>query len=237
MQQTIAPIEHAVQQFLDRKSYSRESFESEIALAEQITITAPAGAGKTSLLNGLQAKLPTHMFVSAGRDIMRPKAKELGISIEEFAKLCENPECNYDRECDGQLHRASIAHPRLVVESRLAHCAIPNGYHVKLACSLGLRTSRRFIDLRAKASDIVYSEVFNDLRNRDCGDAARLTSLYPGCLWEEEDYDLVISTERSSPQKVVEYVLRGYAEWRAYSIEQRLAHWQEQRSRREIVVA
>jgi Cytidylate kinase len=138
---------------------------------------------------------------------MRAKAAELGMSIEEFARYNrEHPEKGYDKWCDDTIEQLA-KHNWVVVEGRLPHIFMPYAYRIKLVCSDEIRAVRRQAQ---EFPDLTFEEVLQRIKERDGNDNARYETLYPGCLWRDGDFDLVVNTERPTPEQTLYYVLREY---------------------------
>lgn|GEM_PF-2249444 len=207
-------IERRLKEAFPEKSFLQEIFHLEgVEKQEQITITSLSAGGKTSCAEGLSKHFPEYKMLSGGK-IMRAKAEQLGMKIEAFAEYNrKHPELGYDKECDVEIYKAGLTHPQMIVEARLAHCFVPTAFHVYLHCPLSVRAYRRYLQLRKKDPDVKLGAVMRDLKRRDENDRIRYETLYPGCMWEEGDYDLSISTYENSPEKVVELIIAGYTAW------------------------
>lgn len=181
--------------------------------SNQFSITSQTAAGKTTCLKGLREKLEgtaPYRWVSGGA-LMRAKAESLGMTIEEFATFNrEHPEEGYDRWLD-QTIAVLGQHNWVVCESRLSHVFMPSAFKVLLKCEPMERARRR-----AKDNDGDVDKALQKILGRDRDDNERYERLYPGCLWPDSDFDLVIdTTHRSDPCQSVNEILESHRSWLA----------------------
>jgi cytidylate kinase len=201
--------------FFDRKSFAKNSFSpEELAPVPHLTITAPSGAGKTTTILLFRSTLPQYTFVSGGT-IMRQMAAEKGFkTIEEFAAHNrEHPEEGNDLACDHELRRAALSTQYLIIDSRLGQVADPGACHALIKCSLAVRAERQFWDRRKKEPGLALGKVMTELDQRDRDDNERYEKLYPGALWPELHYDIVVSSETKRPKEVYQFIYDRYHAW------------------------
>lgn len=178
----------------------------------QISITSQTGVGSTSLFKALKVKLEgqPYLWVSGG-SLMRERAEQCGFGkdINAFTRhVLEHPEEGHDEWLDRRI--AELAqNDWMICESRLSHFFMPEAFKVLLECDSTIRAERRQKD----ESDKTVEQVLRGIEERDENDKARYTTLYPGCIWEKDQYDLVLSTELLFPQEVAELLLREHARW------------------------
>ena len=190
--------------------YSKYAQLPKTYFTHQIAISGATGVGTSTTVKNLKDRLddPRWKSVSAGA-IMRGFARERGIAIEELAKYNRvHPEAGYDRRCDDATRAEGLDDYR-ILEGRLAHVFAPKAFHVLLKCPGDVRALRRY-------GDDVYVSV-NDgkklINDRDTADNKRYAKLYPGCLWPESDFDLVLDTSKLSPGDVVQKILTAHKKW------------------------
>lgn len=176
----------------------------------QISITSKTAVGKTTLLRELKKKLDNlpYRWVSGGA-LMRARAASLGMTIEEFAVHNHlHPEEGHDRWCDDTIaHFAE--HDWVICEGRLPHFFMPRAFKVLLVCNPHTRAARR----QGDNSEKPLWQVLRDIEERDRNDAKRYEKLYPECLWPEENFDLVIETDKLSIDGEVELLLGEHRKW------------------------
>ena len=176
---------------MDRsRDYSRKATTLKLFHPNSITITSETAVGKSATLRELRSRLGPSWTYTSGGEIMRKFAKDLGISIKDFARINrEHPERGYDKLCDQELARIG-QQDRLVAEGRLTHVFVPMAFHVKIICPMEVRASRRAKDLYSRN----LAQVSRDIAERDRDDNDRYGYLYPNCLWPNSDFDLLIHT-------------------------------------------
>ncbi len=141
---------------------------------------------------------------------MRAKAEELGFpSIEAFAEHNrKHPEDGHDLVCDMMIQKFA-EHDYVVCDGRLPHFFMPHAFKILLVCPPGVRATRRILDYPGKSLD----EVLAAILKRDDDDELRYRDLYPGSIWEQDAFDLVIDTSKHDKKHVVAQVLGGHRRW------------------------
>ena len=191
------------------KNYSRSATRPDRYFSHSITITGATGVGTTTTLEELQKKLGRPWrFVSAG-EMMRARAKQLGVSLEELLLLNRDDPSN-DHECDNMITEFGT-HNYTVIEGRLPHVFVSPAFHVLLTCPLNVRAQRRLKHGSSLGKNL--DEVARLIETRDREDRARYQNLYPGGLWPDTDFDLVIDTSQFLPERIVSQIIDGRATW------------------------
>lgn len=202
--------------FLTRPSFTKASFFAtgqEKWSSHNITITSEgAGAGKSSLLKAI--KQMGEFTCESGGDFFRIRAKAAGMDIGSFVERhTADPERKMDLECDTYLYNFIREHDKVLIEGRISHCFDPFAFHVYLKCPLAVRSSRRAYDLSEEFKiDVNIIGVMSQIKRRDDKDM-RLNQIYPGSIWPEEDFDLIINTDSLGKEAVVDNVLSEYKAW------------------------
>ena len=197
---------------MESKPYSKSVKHPSKFFAHSISVTSLTGTGSSTTLKVIKNKLNNSMYryVSGGA-IMRSFAAERGCSIEEMATFnLEHPEAGYDMRLDKMIETFSLQ-DYVIAEARLAHVFSPYSFHVLLTCDLEIRATRRskdaeFVD---KGLDVVRAEIVK----RDLDDNARYEKLYPGCIWEESEFDLVVDTGKLNPEQILELIFNSHEAW------------------------
>lgn len=194
--------------------YSRASRTPEFFFSNLITISGLSASGTTSARKALAkefAELP-YRYASCG-GVMRAEAKRLGLSIEEFVKLCAK-DPSFDRACDQNVALLAT-HNYGIFEGRIVHAHAILGYHVNLYCPLEERARRRYFQNQSEQNAPYRSleEVFRDLKERDARDSDRFAEKYPGINWPDEDFDLVIDTLKYPEREVMRKIINGHQKW------------------------
>lgn len=193
------------------KDYSRQGLLRSEILPFLITITSLTASGKSSLIEALKIKFRLKKiemnFISVG-GIMRKLAKDLNFSsIDGFVRHnIEHPEDGYDCLVDEQVRKIGEKDHQ-IIEGRLPHIFVPKGFHIFLRCPLEVRAWRRYECQNPE--ELSFDEVIRQIVERDEGDQARHESLYPGCIWKENDYDLIIDSSAMTIEDEAEAIIKA----------------------------
>lgn len=167
-----------------------------------ITISGEPGSGKTTV-GRLLAKRLGLPHVYAG-DLYRQEAKRRGLSLEQFNALCER-----DHSIDRELDRAMEARARqgdVVLEGRLAgYFAAKGGLPaLKVWLTAGDEVRARRVAQREEGE---WREVLRVNEDRHRSDAGRYREIYGFDLADKSVYDVVLSTDESTPEDLVEQLV------------------------------
>lgn len=165
----------------------------------KITISGPPGSGKTTVAKILSEKLKIKL-ISAG-EIFRNLAFEKGMSIEDFSKFAEsNPEIDVliDRLQKEMAEREKDA----IIEGRLSGWMIKDAdLKVYLFADPEVRYTRI-----AKREGKDLSTVKRETRLREEIEKRRYQKFYSIDLEDWKIYDLIINTNRLSPEKIADII-------------------------------
>ncbi|SFR92608.1 cytidylate kinase [Halomicrobium zhouii] len=170
-----------------------------------ITVSGPAGVGKSTLAEGLADALG-YDHVSGG-DIFRELADERGVSVVEFNRLAEEDE-QIDLDLDRRLRQIAEEREDLVVESRLAGWMA--GDHADLKLWLDAPLSVRAARI-ADREDKSVAEAKEETQARAASEALRYEEYYGIDIEDLAIYDLTVNTARWSIDGVLDLV-RGAVE-------------------------
>lgn len=182
--------------------YSKKALTPVRYLCDLIGITSQSGVGSSTALDNLHRVIGDRSwrFVSGG-DLMRREASNRGMSLE-----CLLGQAKFDSSIDGQLDKRLGRIGRqnhTVIESRLAHLHCQTGFRVLLICPS--------YEVRAERSDKYAPE---DLEKRDKDDHERYARLYPGSMWEDADFDFVLSTQTTPKEEVAARIIEAHRHWK-----------------------
>jgi len=170
-----------------------------------ITVSGPAGVGKSTLAEGLADALG-YDHVSGG-DIFRELADERGVSLVEFNRLAEEDE-QIDLDLDRRLRQIAEEREDLVVESRLAGWMAGDHADLKLWLDAPLSVrAARIADREDKSVD----EAREETKARAGSEAMRYEEYYGIDIDDLAIYDLTVNTARWSIDGVLDLV-RGAVE-------------------------
>lgn len=178
-----------------------------------ITISGLPGSGKSSTGKLLASKLGYSHF-STG-DMMRRLGQERGLDITATNLQNENDR-TLDDMVDGELKHLAIEGKDLVIDSRMAWHFIPNSFSVYLHLDRSIAADRVLADkadANRQASEIISSnkqQYMESLEIRLASEAKRYMNLYGVNPYDESNYDLVIDTEKSNLEEVVEQIIIAY---------------------------
>jgi cytidylate kinase len=175
-----------------------------------ITISGPAGSGKSTAAAGLAEALG-YEHVSGG-DLFRALADDRGMTPLELNRAAEEDD-SIDRDLDRRLRETARERDALVLESRLAGWMAGEhaDFRMWLSAPLAVR-ARRISEREDKSVDRAREET----RARAESEAGRYREYYGIDIEDLSIYDLVLNTARLDPDGVVD-ALRAVVE--AYSPE------------------
>lgn len=188
----------------------------EIAKRHIITISGKPGSGKSTTADKVAEMLDYTRFSSG--DMVRKLLEERNMTLEEFNERAKT-EHSLDREIDEQL-RALRDKDELVIDSRLGFYWLPESFKVYLDIDMDTAAARIFSDMqsnkgRGKGAGMLKNvgEVSWQVRKRMEEERDRYRRLYGIDPYDSSRFDLVINTERHSPQTVALTVFDEYKKW------------------------
>ena len=166
-----------------------------------ITVSGPAGVGKSTLAEGLADALG-YDHVSGG-DVFRELADERGVSLVEFNRLAEEDD-QIDRALDRRLRETARENEDLVLESRLAGWMAGDHADLKLWLDAPLNVRAARI---ADREDKPVAEARSETQARAGSEALRYEEYYGIDIEDLSIYDLSVNTARWSIDGVLDVVL------------------------------
>ncbi|MFQ3283479.1 MAG: cytidylate kinase [Natronomonas sp.] len=166
-----------------------------------ITISGPAGSGKSTVAAGLAERLGSEHI--SGGDIFREVAAERDLTPLELNKLAED-EDSIDRDLDRRQRELAAERDDLVLESRLAGWMAGDhaDFRIWLDAPLDIR-AERIADREDKAVGTAREETVE----RADSEALRYQEYYDIDIDELDIYDLALNTARFSPGAVLDVVI------------------------------
>jgi cytidylate kinase len=165
-----------------------------------ITISGPAGSGKSTIAAGLAERLG-YEHVSGG-DIFRELAAERELTPLELNRLAEEDD-TIDRDLDRRQRDLAATSDNLVLESRLAGWMAGDhaDFRIWLDAPLDVRVAR-IADREDKPTDTARQETVE----RADSEALRYREYYDIDIDVLDIYDLALNTARFSPAAVLDVV-------------------------------
>ncbi len=172
-----------------------------------ITISGVPGSGKSTVA-GLVARKLGFRHYSAG-DFMREIAEKRGMSLLEIGRVAEK-----DRTIDHELDRRTVELGKneddFVMDSRLAYHFIPKSFKVFLEVDDREAARRIFGDVRKKLKgrkvekeSTTLAATLAAIKKRRKSEELRYRKYYNLNPYDEKQYDLVIDTTKTTPDKVI----------------------------------
>ncbi|CAI50548.1 cytidylate kinase [Natronomonas pharaonis DSM 2160] len=173
-----------------------------------ITISGPAGSGKSTVAAGLAESLG-YEHVSGG-DIFRDLADDRGLTPLELNKRAEEDD-QIDRDLDRKQRDIAESRDDIVLESRLAGWMAGEhaDFRIWLDAPLSVR-AERIADREDKSVELAH----NETKERGKSEALRYREYYNIDIEDRSIYDLALNTARLSPdgvRAVVESAVNAYA--------------------------
>lgn len=166
----------------------------------KITISGPPGSGKTTVAKILSEKLKIKL-ISAG-EVFRQLAFDRGLSLEEFSKYAEsNPEI--DLLIDRVQREMAEKEKEVIVEGRLSGWMIKDAdLKVYIFADPEVRYSRI---AKREGKDLFTVKMETKLREEI--EKRRYQKFYSLDLDDWRIYDLIINSNRLSPEKISEIII------------------------------
>jgi CMP/dCMP kinase len=175
-----------------------------------ISFNGDHGSGKSTIAEMVSSKLGFKRYYMG--QIFRDMAKEKGMTLEEFHKLCDK-DMEADKKVDDFVVRLSKENDNFVIESRTAWYFIPGSLKIYLKVDDKEAARRVFKESndenRKNESNNISSEadVLENLRKRKIMDTKRYEKYYGINIREEKNYDLVLDTTNLSVGEVFKKVM------------------------------
>lgn len=175
-----------------------------------ISFAGNAGAGKSTVALKLAEKLNWPRYYMGG--LRRAKAKEMGLTLEEYNKLGENnPQT--DLEVDEYQAELGRKEDNFIIEGRTSWHFIPQSFKIFLDVEEEIGAERILQDLKTSenrnetAQKIeTLAEMMEKNRERKTSDTLRYRKYFNIDAYNPENFDLVIDTSHLTPEETFEKV-------------------------------
>ena len=162
-----------------------------------ISFNGQEGSGKSTIATmvSTQFKWPRYYMGQIFRDM----AKERGLDLAEFRKVCDNDQ-NFDKKVDNYVVKLSQEQDRFVIESRTAWHFIPNSVKIYLKVETSVAAKRILKSMSAEQDRSnedtnlkTIESIKESLLRRRKEDSERYFSLYGIWQDDEKNYDYRIA--------------------------------------------
>ncbi|MEF8832123.1 MAG: AAA family ATPase [Candidatus Thermoplasmatota archaeon] len=169
-----------------------------------ITVSGLPGSGTTTASKLLSNE--TGMDLISSGEVFREMAKERDMSLGEFSDLAEENE-KIDKRLDQKMieraGKGTILEGRLT--GQLLELSEKEAYKVWLKAPLNVR-----IDRIAEREEVNDKETLrNRVVKREKSEKKRYQEYYDIDLMDTSIYDMIIDSEKNSPNKIVEKIIEG----------------------------
>lgn len=177
----------------------------------KIAISGDLGSGKSVLSKQLKTELGFDV-ISIGV-IQRELAAKYGMDALEFNKFMEtHPEI--DEQCDQMVTDYGKEERGLILDSRLAWHFIPHSFKIHLTVDNNVAAKRIFEDnIRKNEKYTSLEDAAEKLLARKNSEVYRYKTLYGVDVEDLSNYDCVVDTSDSNPERTYQKVMNCYKEW------------------------
>jgi cytidylate kinase len=175
-----------------------------------ISISGAEGAGKSTIAKMLAAKLGWPRYYIGG--IRREKARERGLTLEEYNKLGET-DPSTDLEVDEYQKKLGETEDNFIIEGRTSWHFIPQSYKIFLDITFEEGAKRIFKALqndnsRNEGNNLkTYDDVLTSLKARRESDKLRYAKYFGIDVFDVKNYDFILDTTNMSIEQVFAKIL------------------------------
>lgn len=177
----------------------------------KISLTGDLGSGKSTVCDLIEKKIQVER-VSVGK-IMRARAKELGLTLEEFSAYMETHK-EEDEFLDNALKEYEFKNGDYIFDSRLAWHFVPSAFSFYLTVSIEESARRIFNAGRDDESFDSIETTKQKILDRRASEQKRYQEFYGINILDMSNYDAVICTDNKTPDQVVNEILEIYSKRR-----------------------
>ncbi len=180
-----------------------------------ISICGFPGSGKSTVSKILEKKLGFERIYMG--QLLRDKAKDMGITIEELLEIANHDGGKIDKEIDDMVLHYAKTKDNFIIESRTAWHFIPNAKKVFIDVSVE-ESARRISKDRVINSDRNelhadnLEEVKTQILERVANESQRYKKYYDIDPYDKSNFDFVIDSTNLSPEEVANEIIRKIKE-------------------------
>ncbi len=172
---------------------------------EKIVLGGFAGSGKSTVAKIICRQLG-YEFISVGNFARAYAKKEFGLSINEFQEKCKN-EPHLDQLIDQKFQEKCNSSSKIVVDYRLGFKFVNNAFSVFLHVSDPVAAKRLSSDRSTSREKEKTDAASISKRNTDMRE--RFKELYQIDFADTVNYDLIVDTDKISPEEVAQIIIRN----------------------------
>ncbi len=175
-----------------------------------ISFNGTEGSGKSTIAKMIAEDLGLPRYYMG--QIFRDMAKEKGMALPEFRKLCDS-DPSFDKKVDDYIVKLAKEQDRFVIESRTAWHFIPESIKIFLKVNPKVAAKRIFKELQEKNNRGNEDESLDSVKDieksivrRRTEDSERYFALYGIRQDNEKNYDFILDTTGFNVEEVFERV-------------------------------
>lgn len=146
----------------------------------------------------------------------RELATQMGLNIIEFNKLGELPENREKFDLQYEEFQKNLdVNDNIILDSRLSFYCQPKAFKVFLTIS-DKEAARRIFNDKERIGDNYpnVEAVLEDMKKRNEQDVERYKELYGIDIMDMSQFDLVVDTTVSDPQKYIDFIAENFLEFK-----------------------
>ncbi len=168
-----------------------------------ITISGKPGSGKSTIAKLLAEKFNLKRY-STG-DYFRQKAKEKGLSLQDYSKLAEQTH-EHDKETDLWQTELGKKEDNFIIDGRLSHVYIPNAIKIFLDVKKEVGAERIMKEKREGEEAMDFQQALHLWVTRTKSEQKRFHEYYKIDHHDNSQYDLVLDTTERTKQEVLDKI-------------------------------
>jgi predicted cytidylate kinase len=183
-----------------------------------ITLSGAPGSGKSTVAEILAKHFGLKRYYMG--QIRRDKAKEHGLTLEEFNRLGET-EGWTDKIVDDFQKKLGETEDNFLIEGRTSFFLIPNSIKIYLEVDLKVGAQRIFKQIqnssqaqsqRNEGQPTSVEAMYESLKNRNESDVRRYQKYYGVNILRSSHYDIFLDTTNMNPSEVIETLIKKIEE-------------------------